>query len=585
MSRRLLLGIALAALAASATPALADGGPIMPLSDVQPGMDCTADTVIQGTTITSFDVHVINIVQQPGQGPRILISASGPAVDPTGIAEGFSGSPVYCPGPDGTPENAGAISEGIGDYGGHLGLATPIQQMLGEAVKPPSSAPKFTGDARPLISPLMVSGLSPSLLSVFQRAAAKSGRRVMAAPADSETSFPVQQLVPGASVATSYSVGAIGMGAIGTVTYRDGNNVYAFGHELDGAGRRDLLLQDAYVDAIVNDPNPVDGGSFKFAAPGHTLGTLTDDTPNAVIGQLGAAPALIPVDVTAKDLDTSYSVSESSQVANETDVGTPLGVPILDTVAPLAVGQAAIDVFNGPPASESGQMCLTVTLRERNTKMRFCNRYVGTGTAGDGFTNGPPEVSSGVSNDVATALGLIDSVRFATLHVTKIQAAITVAAGLDAATILSAHIPTHVRAGHTVKVRLRAQIYRGPIRTFTFGLRIPKGMKGAHTVTFHGATSPTLGAGGGGGLSELLSGLFGGGGGGGAARPKSLQMLKQKFAAVPGYDGVLVRFGKGEPTHGYRNSKVVIVGSTKLSFNVSAPRRKTKPPARRTPAS
>src|SRR5262249_10835510 len=148
--------------------------------------------------------------------------------------------------------------------------------------------------------------------------------------------FPVQQLVPGASVATSYSTGVVGIGAIGTVTYRDGNNVYAFGHELDGAGRRDLLLQDAYVDAVINDPNPADGGSFKRAAPGHTLGPLTADPPNDVIGQLEAAPALIPIDVTAKDLDTSHSVSESSQVANETDIGTPLGTPMLDTIAPLA---------------------------------------------------------------------------------------------------------------------------------------------------------------------------------------------------------------------------------------------------------
>src|SRR5581483_998643 len=100
-----------------AASALADGGPIMPLSAVQPGMNCTGRTVVQGTTISSFDVHVISVVQSPGEGPRILVQVSGPAVDPTGVAEGFSGSPVYCPDGFGGQANVGAISEGIGQFG------------------------------------------------------------------------------------------------------------------------------------------------------------------------------------------------------------------------------------------------------------------------------------------------------------------------------------------------------------------------------------------------------------------------------------------------------------------------------------
>src|SRR5215472_2709612 len=59
-----------------AAAASADGGPIMPLSAVQAGMNCTGETVVQGTTISSFNVHVIDVVQAPGEGARILISAS-----------------------------------------------------------------------------------------------------------------------------------------------------------------------------------------------------------------------------------------------------------------------------------------------------------------------------------------------------------------------------------------------------------------------------------------------------------------------------------------------------------------------------
>jgi hypothetical protein len=87
----LLILLVLAGLTLPAGSAVADGDPIMPLSQVQPDMDCTGYTVVQGTTISSFDVHVIDVVQAAGQGPRILVSVSGLAVDSTGVAEGFSG--------------------------------------------------------------------------------------------------------------------------------------------------------------------------------------------------------------------------------------------------------------------------------------------------------------------------------------------------------------------------------------------------------------------------------------------------------------------------------------------------------------
>src|SRR5260370_19481377 len=103
MRLRILITATLVAGLVPAAIASADGGPIMPLSQVQPGMDCIGETVVQGTAISTFAVHVINVVQSgaspTGQrsGAAILVSVSGPAVDMTGVAEGFSGSPVYCP--------------------------------------------------------------------------------------------------------------------------------------------------------------------------------------------------------------------------------------------------------------------------------------------------------------------------------------------------------------------------------------------------------------------------------------------------------------------------------------------------------
>src|SRR4051794_14781245 len=98
-----------------AAPSAWGRDPIVPLRDVHRGMTCTARTVVHGTDISSFDVEVLDVVDGVGDvGPRILVRVSGPAVAGTGIAEGFSGSPVYCPDANGTIGNAGAISATIG---------------------------------------------------------------------------------------------------------------------------------------------------------------------------------------------------------------------------------------------------------------------------------------------------------------------------------------------------------------------------------------------------------------------------------------------------------------------------------------
>src|SRR4051812_23007455 len=158
------LPAALAILFASlafASPANA-GDPIMPLSQVHRGMHCTGYSVIRGTDISSFNVDIIDVTED-----GILFSASGPAVDETGIGEGFSGSPIYCKDSQGVARNIGAIAAGIGDYGNHKGLATPIENMLAQPVTPPASRraakSSLAARARPLLAPPTIPGLTPPL--------------------------------------------------------------------------------------------------------------------------------------------------------------------------------------------------------------------------------------------------------------------------------------------------------------------------------------------------------------------------------------------------------------------------------------
>ena len=57
-------------------------------------------------------------------------------------------------------------------------------------------------------------------------------------------------------------------------------------------GARSLLLQDAYIFRVINNPSASfdSYGSYKYGAAGHALGTLTNDGLNAVVGRVGALP-------------------------------------------------------------------------------------------------------------------------------------------------------------------------------------------------------------------------------------------------------------------------------------------------------
>src|SRR4051812_2055353 len=291
MRGRILLLAVLAALVPASSVAAA-GDPIMPLSEVRPGMQCTGYTVFRGTTVEPFPVEVLDVVGESASGEaaaRMLVRASGEKVDATGVAAGFSGSPIYCPMPDGTMANAGAISETIGDFSGNVVFATPIEQILGTPVDAPKAGaprPRRAGllgtsadaallaRARPLAAPLSVRGLDRAVFRDLSRAAARRGVTLLQAPPPPLAAAPAQPLVPGSAVGVGMASGDLSMGAVGTVAYVDGADVWAFGHQLDAAGARSLLLQDAYVATIVNNPVQTleGGGSYKLAGAVHDVG-------------------------------------------------------------------------------------------------------------------------------------------------------------------------------------------------------------------------------------------------------------------------------------------------------------------------
>ena len=65
--RARFLAALLAALLSPAAAARA-GDPIMPLGDVQAGMQCTGLSVVRGTAVSSFDVEVVDVIDAAATG-------------------------------------------------------------------------------------------------------------------------------------------------------------------------------------------------------------------------------------------------------------------------------------------------------------------------------------------------------------------------------------------------------------------------------------------------------------------------------------------------------------------------------------
>ena len=451
----------------------------MPLSEVRAGMQCQAVSVIRGVEPVPFGVEVLDIVEgdPSSDGPRILMRVFGSAVDETGIGPGFSGSPVYCPNAQGVAANIGAISESVGEYGGKVGLATPIEAILGNPVDAPAGTKRNSRAARrgrKLAEPLTVSGLSRPLAAALTKAAAKRKRAVIASPSGPLRSFPPQVLRPGSAMGVGYASGDLTVGAVGTVAYVDGDRVWSFGHELDAAGRRNLILQDAYVYRVINNPLGVGelGSTYKLAAASHSVGSLTNDAVSSVVGRLGAVPQTVPVRVTARDRDTSARQSVTTNVADETDVDEPFGTSLVSLIAPLAVTQAASGVLKSSPPKTTGNMCIDIRVREMKELLRFCNRYVGdsAGLAAEGLGN---VVASSAAADVEAALSIIAGYTGRALHVTSVDVGLRVRRGADLAYMRKLELPRKARRGQVVTARLTVQRLRGPRETRRVKVRIP----------------------------------------------------------------------------------------------------------------
>src|SRR5207302_5939412 len=131
---------------------------------------------------------------------------------------------------------------------------------------------------KPIGTPVTFSGIPQQVLDMLAPQFEAAGILPVAAAGSRSTLSAMKQptatrLRGGDSIVVHLARGDIEIAAAGTVTLRDGEKIYAFGHPFFQLGSTNLPMSESHVVTVVPNAN----NSFKLAVPDAMVGTLTQD--------------------------------------------------------------------------------------------------------------------------------------------------------------------------------------------------------------------------------------------------------------------------------------------------------------------
>ena len=326
-----------------ATASVAPAQGFFPLKDVHAGLHGVGRTIFQGNRIEEFQVEVLGVIQNAGPKQSIILARlSGGPLAEAGVIQGMSGSPVYIDG-----KLLGAVALGFAFSKEPIAGIQPIEQMIADSTLSLSADASAGGQspgfnvrllhgsgfqfpATPLssfsvagsssqnltqiLTPLALTGFTPRTVDAFAPEFRKLGfEPLQAVSAGSPTSQKLSgTVVPGSMISVQLVSGDMSIGADGTVTYVDGNRVYAFGHRFLDSGSTDMPFARSEVIAIL----PTLNTSFKLSTPKDWVGSILSDRSASVAGEIGRRAHTVPVSITIHSHETglhSYAV----QIVND----------------------------------------------------------------------------------------------------------------------------------------------------------------------------------------------------------------------------------------------------------------------------
>ena len=362
--------------------ALAAQTGFFPLQDVKPGMRGTGRTVFSGSQVDEFQVEILGVLDNIGPKESLILARlSGGPLEHTGVMAGMSGSPVYIDG-----RLLGAVAMAFPFAKDPIAGIRPIQDMMRPATAPveraaialadrdltrvlPRPEPMPAGEARmvDIATPISFGGFSRATLEAFApqlRALGLEPRQGITAGGKIEPGMGnPADLKPGSMISVELMAGDLSVGADGTVTYIDGNRVWAFGHRFLAVGATALPFARADVIALLPNLNT----SFKLASAREWMGTISQDHDTAIAGELGRRAALVPVSISVSRAGRPV---ESYQVQMVDD---PLLSPLL---LQLAV-YSAIDATERTVGASSIRVTGEVEFQNAPAPVRLDNMYAG----------------------------------------------------------------------------------------------------------------------------------------------------------------------------------------------------------------
>lgn len=303
----------------------------MPLSQVEKGMKGYGLTVFEGTNIEKFDVEILGVLHNIGPDQNLILAkVDHPVVARAGVIAGMSGSPIFIDG-----KVIGALAYAWQFAKEPVAGITPIEEMLKIAhlstpagASPAGASPRISGldllsavarskpeeafdklvqdaaapmaavsGAQRIALPMSVSSFAPDTVQRFSPYLERLG--FVTVPAGAASTSTTNQskkttFAPGDPVGAVLLNGDFNVAASGTVSYVDGDHVYAFGHPFLDMGEINFPMATSEVVTVL----PSLASSFKFSNTGNIVGVLRQDRAAGIMGILGEQPQMIPVEVT-----------------------------------------------------------------------------------------------------------------------------------------------------------------------------------------------------------------------------------------------------------------------------------------------
>lgn len=464
----------------------------MPVSQVRPGMVGYGLTVFKGVKISKFGVKVVGVMPQADAGrPLILVMLSGGPITErkANLIQGMSGSPIYVDG-----KLLGAFA--LGDTSGRepLGMVRPIEDMVDAfdphlptkpvfaASLPASSTanammdtavgPVDTSNFRPLPIPIVGAGVGQRSVDRLNKWLAPLGARAVAGPGGGSGSqippwFPRGvRLEPGSSIAVSLMQGDVDYTAIGTVTYRKGNRILAFGHPFLQLGPAEYPASTAFIHDVFSSIVV----SHKIGSPIETVGTIQQDGPFSVGGLVHRLPHMVPMTVRVTDENTKRTRHFKVSMVDH---------PMLTSGLIMAAGQELIDRVRSFPSEAMVDVSFTVR-SEGFEPIKKSNTYFGASSAGDVALD-----------DLNQSLIILAQNPFEPVRIQSVDLNVRIHSGHNTATVERAWVEKNkVEPGDTLTVQTRVKPWKGSSVTRTTKIKIPENAPNgaAQVVVFGGAT-------------------------------------------------------------------------------------------------